>query len=307
MKRRLIATILALLVISFKGTAGFMDALSQKVNDAAKAIGGAVTGQETNEDENQEQNAPKTVFDKYKDDPSFIFPNRDVCDSEIPLYKTYKSGMNKKCISEKNLTFSTKISVDEKSTNACFVSTANNYGNNRNPYNDKTEVDFYFAHKNANDPIGVLVQDCVTLRSPDVEFDDIVNKYSKQLGIESPNTTQKVLKNDKLRNDLRMELARYQLLEKTCILESNGLKVVVMAHDINVTFNDEAKELVNRSDRKIIITKLKMSVDSKAKTIVIVDTKQMEAYHQLYLKEKMAEEELEKQRKNESKNKQLDF
>ena len=50
-----------------------------------------------------------------------------------------------------------------------------------------------------------------------------------------------------------------------------------------------------------------MSVDSKAKTIVIVDTKQMEAYHQLYLKEKMAEEELEKQRKNESKNKQLDF
>ena len=104
-----------------------------------------------------------------------------------------------------------------------------------------------------------------------------------------------------------MEIGTFQLVQKLCVLESNGLKVTIETHDINVTLNNDAKELINKDDQETLIRRLKLSVDNKAKTIIIRDVKQFEAYHQLYLKEKLVEEEKENQRKNESKNKQLDF
>ena len=254
--------------------------------------------------------ARKTIQDKIKNDPAFMYPHRDVCNSEILLYKNLKSGMNKMCVMNDKMTKSSSILEDVK--NGLFFSQANNYGNSRSmSHTDTPEVDFIFAHKNVNDSIGVLVQVCVYLRSPDVEFNDIVSKYSKQLGMDSPKITPRVVVNNKLNNDIGMELGYYQVTEKMCILESNGLKITIMEHVFDVKFNEKAKKLMNEEDRNVLVLQFKQAIDNKidtqAKKITVTDVKQFEAYHQLYLQEKNAEKDKETQHKNQRKKQQLDF
>ncbi len=256
------------------------------------------------------------ILETVKDNPAFIFPRKDICASELPLYKSYKSGMNKRYVVEDGKLTPGRNGIMDNEKLGVVVSTANNYNNDSkaglNSILGKKEalppeVDFVFAHKNKEDATGVLVQVEIAIRSPDIVFKDIVEKYSKQLGIPAPKIEKKVSKRDKLKNDLRMVIGTITIYEASCVMKSKEQEVVIKGFDCDVAFNDEAKELINEGDRKIIVMKMKAAVDANAIHITVKDSKQFDAYHKLYLEVKKAEAEKEEQRKNESKKKQLDF
>ena len=263
--------------------------------------------------------ANSKILETVKDDPAFIFPHKDICASVLPLYKSYKSGMNKRYVLEDGKLTPGKNQghlrlggeIMEEKSEKMYVSAANNYGNDSKiglgAEKSMQEVDYIFAHRSMEDATGVLVQVDIAIRSENVTLKDVVAKYARQLGIVSPKVSKKVGKREKLKNDYGMELGTFTIFETSCEMSSGGLRVSIQGFDCEVALNNEAKELINANDQHLIELRMKHAVNAGVIHLTIKDIRQIEAYHKLYLEAKKAEAEKEEQRKNESKKKELDF
>ena len=135
--------------------------------------------------------ARKTAHDMFLEmcqEPSFVYPATDICDSSVKIYQDFKSGMSYSYVSGMDydaleLNKECRPRFSESITNGKWYYSIQM----RHPIEGKSSSKwphFYYARRNEESTNGILIGMETTFEEGDVPIKAAMEKYSQQFGVE---------------------------------------------------------------------------------------------------------------------------
>lgn len=273
--------------------------------------------------ERQKAEAARKVreeFEKNMQDSNYIYANRAICKSEIPLYKAFKSGMRPEAVLGAPLTDNVLQRAKDLGYYAVYFE-AGNSGSAEKEFmnvlngtpNDSTVVQFVFAQKEPEDANAALVRVDVKMSTEKISMNDIIQKYKNELRLNDKDT--KIQRSLKEKNVQKIEadwggavpVYRYEIYELSCNLQKDGKSVVIRRWERKVQYLSDYSVLGEAEKLKVsLVESLQKSVE-RTLQISISDENQVAAYRKFYEADMKAKQKKEREAKEKEKNSMLDF